>query len=392
MNDHITGDTPGAEGTPSATRIAHIARVRSKKIQGTMSIPALLEATRTSTNLRRHTERVQEVLAQYGENTVDPSDPKGRTYYDIASQTMPALIPGVDCPDGTPRSGIDCRYHSGCYAIDVNKDLTPELLPIVRQVLEQWPHTTLVSRSVSHQGLWALLHGPRATSDHACTHYQRALMEMLPDSVRPHVAEAPSDLTRARHWAWDPEAVKGPDIEAVLYPPSDPDEPHHGTNGEVPPKYDTAAACAWQREKAESALEYVPLGDDSDLWCQVAMALIHEDVKRGVHEFDGCSLFTEWTGKSAADGSTKSEHGPGHLSAVVPGERPARDPDPPVDSPICVLDGDDKRLESTPAPVRRAPVRRRRWRHSGVPRRDRASAVPRECRHRPAYRDSNRHP
>ena len=252
MNDHITGDTPGAEGTPSATRIAHIARVRSRKIQGTMSGQAILEATRTSTNLRRHTERVQEVLAQYGEHTVDPSDPKGRTYYDIASQTMPALIPGVDCPDGPPRAGIDCRYHSGCYAIEVNKDLTPELLPIVRQVLEQWPHTTLVSRSVSHQALWALLHGPRATSDHECTHYQQVLMEMLPDSVRPHVAEAPSDLTRARHWAWDPDAVKGPDIEAVLYPPPDPDEPHHGTNGEVPPVYSMAMANGWRARRRRS--------------------------------------------------------------------------------------------------------------------------------------------
>ncbi len=98
MKTHSTGDSYAAKGSPSAVRIAYIPTVKSKLVKGTMSGPAILEAIRTSTNLQRHTERVQAVLAQYGKGTIDPSDPKSRSHYDTARQTIPALIPAVDCP------------------------------------------------------------------------------------------------------------------------------------------------------------------------------------------------------------------------------------------------------------------------------------------------------
>ena len=303
MEMHTTGDTQGAESTPSTTRIAHIAHVESTAVQGTMAVPRVLDTTRTGMHLQRETERVQAVLARYGRDTVDPSDPKGRSYYDTARRTIPGLLLAIDCPDGTTLTGMDYTFHNGRYPLDIDKHLPPELLPVVRDALAEWPHTTLVSRSVSHEALWAIARGPRAISEHEFKHYQQALIDMLPDSVRPHVAGGQSDLNTPRSWAWDPEAVTGPDIEAILSPPPDPDEPDPGSNGEVPPQDGTAAAR--ERERVRSALEYVPLDDDSDRWFQVAMALIHEDVKQGEEQFRGPDIFTEWTSRAARDGSTK---------------------------------------------------------------------------------------
>ena len=298
MKTHSTGDSYAAKGCPSAVRIAYIPNVKSKLVKGTMSRPAILEATRTSTNLQRHTERVQAVLAQYGKGTIDPSDPKSRSHYDTARQTIPALIPAVDCPDGTPRAGMGYRVHNGRYCLDIDKDISPDELPAVRDALAAWPHTTIVSRSVSHEALWVVLHGPKARNENEFKYFHQILIDMLPDSVRPHVADGQNDLSRSRYWAWDPDAMEGRDIRADL------PLPEQGTAGSGYPKDSSDAAP--EREKARAALEYIPLGDDSysDVWLPIGMALINADREYG-EAFDGCGLFREWTENAARDGSTK---------------------------------------------------------------------------------------
>ena len=145
-------------------RIAYIHNIHARTVQETLYAPKVVEATRTSSHLRTMTERVQDVLARYGRDVVDPSDPEGRSYYDTARGRMRALLPGVDCPAKTPREGMSYLYHNSLYPFDVDIGVDPAQLTVIRDALAVWTHTTIVARSVSHEALWVVAHGPKADS------------------------------------------------------------------------------------------------------------------------------------------------------------------------------------------------------------------------------------
>ena len=296
------GDARGAERAPSSIRIAHIPNIRSRSVQGTLSVTKVLEATRTSTNLRDLTEQVQDVLARHGRKGVDPSDPKKRSYYDTAREEMRVLLPGVDCPPKTRRAGMSYLYHNERYPFDVDIDVDPAQLSVIRDALAVWPHTCIVARSVSHEALWTVAHGPKADSQGEFEHYHRELIAQLPDVVRPHVAEGQHELARPRFWPWDPEAIMGADVQADLPPMQPPPNEGGGADGRQNGHDDASA----ERARARSALQNIPLGPDTygKIWLPIGMALVNADLQFGPH-FDGCGLFVEWSTRASPPGSTK---------------------------------------------------------------------------------------
>ena len=308
MEPQASGDARGAERAPSSIRIAHIPNIRSRSVQGTLSVTKVLEATRTSTNLRDLTEQVQDVLARHGRKEVDPSDPDKRSYYDTARDWIPALLPGVDCPDGTPRAGMAHRFHNSRYPFDVDRDLPLERLSVVRDALATWPYTTLLARSISHTALWVVAHGPKADSQEELRHYHGELIALLPDAVRLHVAGGQNDLVRPRYWPWDPEAIMGADVQADLLPPPPPLTESGGAADQHTRKDENALE---ERERAWSALEHIPLGPDtySEVWLPIGMALVNADTQFG-EQFDGCGLFLDWTARASHPGSTKPGRAP----------------------------------------------------------------------------------
>ena len=282
-------------------RMAYIHDIRSYHVEGTQSADEVLEAMRTSTHLRTMTEQVQGVLARHGRKTVDPSDPDKRSYYDTARGRMLVLLPSVDCPKDTARADMSYAYHNERYSFDIDIDMDPNKLIVIRDALAAWPHTTLVARSVSHEALWAAVHGPKAASREEFKHYQTELIAKMPDVVRPHVATGQNDLARPRYWPWDPESFRGEDVQADLTPPPPLDE-----KGDEDDRQTTHGDPFEERERARSALRYIPLGADTynDSWLPVGMALVNADAQFGP-EFDGSRLFVEWTNAESHPDSTK---------------------------------------------------------------------------------------
>ena len=326
----LMGDCNTARDHASASmiRMATQASGRAKKTNERESVRSVLEKTQTSPHLALERDRVLAVLADHGKDEVDPTDPRKRTFYQVAKLRMPVLLPQVDCPAGTPRARMPFQYHNGLYLFDVDEDMQQGDLEVVLEDLVSWPHMIITAKSVSQEALWCVARGPGALDQRHFRHYRDQVMERLPQSVRDHTPKkGQKELSRMRYWSGDPDAIPGAGATLALDPPSGrvyeapgwekrtargetkgPPELEEDAPGKTPAQKRTRTRT---RNKVSEDLQAIPLpdGDSHDEWVRCGFALITADIEffsEGL-AFRGRDLFTRWTNRNAHAASTKPD-------------------------------------------------------------------------------------
>ena len=322
--------------------VSTIANVNSKRTNGRMSEDTLVSTIRTSSNVRQHTERVKNVLADRGKDAIDPKDAEGRTYYGVSRMTVPAILPVVDCPAGTPRKDLAIGVHNGNYVYDVDIGVTPADIPVMLADLARWPHTVLAARSISGEAIWVIVRGPQATSIGGYKGHLAEIRGMLPESVRGHVADGQDDLGRPRFLAHAPDAVQGQGVLIEGLTPA----PKAGAGGPTgggpgpgfpPPLAEDDPVTGPEarlrrdriRERTRANLMTIELpdGESYGIWIDACFSLVALEIEcmaEGL-AFDGGEIFTDWTVAKAHASSTKPGRAAAKYETLRRDYRPFRD-------------------------------------------------------------------
>jgi hypothetical protein len=277
-------------------------------------------------------QHVDAVLAQHGKDEKDPTDPQRRTYYGTAKNRLPALMPSVLAPAGTPRAGLPYEFHAGLYVGDLDcipagmpADEKAALIEEALAALDKHLPAVGYGRSPSKDA-WVILAGPRAEDALAHRHYLAAILDGLPDIARQICTmSGQSNLDRLRYQYPDPTARYRPDwIRAELPPPPGrTNTPRRSRregesasqrqarmqtimekNKAAPPPL-TPEGMVLKRDEARRALATLPLEDGTGhpVWIRMGYALCAAD--QNWPGFGGRQLFVEWTQANAYAGSTK---------------------------------------------------------------------------------------
>ena len=290
-------------------------------------------------NLLEKAQRVDAIWAEHGKEARDPNDPKGRTYYGNAKNQLPASVPSVRAPEGTPRAGLAFRYHSGLYVGDL--DCIPPGTPpgsesaLVEGALAslaEHPYTVAYGHSPSGDA-WVILAGPRAENALAHRHYLQVLLNGMPEPARRICSmTGQNNVGRLRYLYPDPQARYRPDwIRAELPPPTNralfqvPGKVTRSRSsgaGEsasrrqaemqaaleengVAPEPLTDEEMVLKRAEVQDALASIPLEDGTGYpdWITAGYALCAADYNWP--GFGGRELFLAWTRSNSYRGSTK---------------------------------------------------------------------------------------
>ena len=276
---------------------------------------------------------VAAVLAKYGKDEKDPNDPRNRTYYGNAKNRLPALLPSVLAPAGTPRAGLPHQFHSGLYIGDL--DCIPSGMPadeeaavVVEEtlaLLDKHPPVVGYGHSASAHA-WVMLAGPRAEDTQTHRHYLAAILNGMPEIAREICSmSGQNNLDRLRYMYPDPAArYRSNWIRAELPPPrARTTTPRRSGRGDesasqrqarmqaimeknkVAPRPLTTEGMAMKKAEVRDALAAIPLEDGTGHtdWIRAGYALCAADVNWP--GFGGRQLFVEWTRTNAYSGSTK---------------------------------------------------------------------------------------
>ena len=275
---------------------------------------------------------VDAVLAKHGKDEKDPNDPRGRTYYGNAKNRLPALMPSVLAPAGTPRAGLPYEFHTGFYVGDLDRipsgmptDEKAALIEEVLALLDQHSPVMGCGHSASSDA-WVLLAGPGAEDAQAHRHYLAAILNEMPEFARQICTmSGQNNLDRLRYQYPDPTARYRPDwIRAELPPPPGRTNTPRRSRREgesasqrqaqmqamlerlqVAPPPLTPEGMEMKRDEARRALAAIPLEDGTGhpVWIRMGYALCAAD--QNWPGFGGRQLFVEWTQANAYAGSTK---------------------------------------------------------------------------------------
>ena len=275
---------------------------------------------------------VDAVLAKHGKDEKDPNDPNNRTYYGNAKNRLPAPVPSVLAPAGTPRAGLLYRFHSGLYVGDL--DCIPSGMPadekaaLIEEALALLDkHSPVVGYGHSASAdAWVMLAGPGAEDALAHRHYLAAILNGMPEIARQICTmSGQNNLDRLRYMYPDPAArYRRNWTRAELPPPParTASPRRSGRGGEsasqrqdrmqamleklrmAPPPL-TPEGIVLKRAEVRDALSAIPLEDGTghSVWISMGYALCAAD--RNWSGFGGRDLFVEWTRTNAYSGSTK---------------------------------------------------------------------------------------
>ena len=277
---------------------------------------------------------VDAILAKHGKDEKDPNDRQNRSYYAIAKNALPAPLPSVLAPAGTPRAGLLYEFHTGlyvgdldCFPVGMPADERASLIEETLAALDKHLPAVGYGRSPSKDA-WVILAGPRAEDAQAHRHYLASILNDLPEIARQICAmSGQNNLDRLRYMYPDPDAHYRPDWTRAELPP-----PPGRTNtprrsrreGEsaaqrqdkmqamleqlkVAPPPLTSEGMALKRAEVRDALASIPLEDGTghSVWISMGYALCAAD--RNWPGFGGRELFIEWTMANSHSASTKPD-------------------------------------------------------------------------------------
>ena len=288
---------------------------RARRLQ-LRSERSVIDDIRSSSEVEDATAFCRKVLAEHGRHEVAPPEMQrvrkggtreSLTYYEVTrSAGLTAALFGVAAPAGTPRRDLN-KHATGLYVFDVDVDVSD--VDRLKSDCLAWAYTRIAATSVSGEALWLVVSGLVPKGRREYTTHLEAILAVMPDSMRRHVAPHQANLDRLRYLASDPTVHYNPSAPAVTVKVQDLDHGGAGVPGtnEGPlakPEGWPAGTIA-ARKKTRRILSRVALPDGSyPLWVDAAFSLVDGDRIYGP-EFDGRSIFVEWTENAAYPGSTK---------------------------------------------------------------------------------------
>ena len=169
------------------------------------------------------------MLTRQARAALDTGD---KVAYNRRKKRLPAIIPAMNAPAGTPVKAMPMVWHTGVYGYDLDQGIAD--LEAVREALASHPSVIIVAVSASGQGLWCAVRGPVADTEAGYKSHWQSIGEALPACARATQGSsaASKNSNRLRFLAHDPKATARPDavplilphpqcVEPPLEPPSD---------------------------------------------------------------------------------------------------------------------------------------------------------------------------
>ena len=182
---------------PGEIRVAVLAHAEAKVLDEPLTLADVAERS-SNDSLKAATAKMREHYARSGKS--NPHYIKAKKFDTLV------IMPAIDAPKGTPRTGIsiaDC--HTGLYGFDIDDEREHLDLPVIRELLVATPGAVMVGTSCAGNALWAVLASPYASSNGDYNAKRDAIIQQhFPALVRLH-NEGSRDALKLRFVCDDPD-------------------------------------------------------------------------------------------------------------------------------------------------------------------------------------------